>query len=167
MRPRRAWCVLPALFLVLAAGCEEPRHVGGAPKGQAKKKAEDPFIVGKTTTQIGRADDPALQKGAVRAAGKITAKDPLSIQGNAYVVAIDRIAVMNVQHALDIYHAANDRWPADHDEFMKEIIQANGIALPKLPYYQKYVYEANKHELQVWEYPELKAGPMPGQEQPQ
>lgn len=162
---RRLPAFLPcALAALLTAGCEEPRHLGDAPRSTAaKKEPEDTFIVGKKTTEIGRADDPALQKGAHQAPGKITAKDPISIQGNAYVVAIDRIAVMNVQHALDLYHATNDRWPASHDEFMKEIIQANGIALPALPRYQKYVYDVNQHQLQVLEYPALKAGPPPGQ----
>ena len=169
MRPRRGWFVSPAvvaLVLVVMAGCEEPRNVGDKPRAQVKKAApEDTFIVGKTTQKIGRADDPALKKGAVVAPKTIVAKDYLTIQGNAYVVSIDKIALMNVQHAMDIYHATNDRFPADHDEFMKEIIQANGIALPKLPFYQEYVYNEKTHELQVYEYPEKKAGPMPGQPQ--
>src|SRR6478609_9425770 len=93
------------------------------------------------------------------APARITARDPITVTGNAYVVSIDRVAKLNIQHTLDLYHAANDRWPASHDEFMREVIQANNIALPQLPRYQKYVYDVNRHELLVYEYPELKAGP--------
>ncbi len=31
---------------------------------------------------------------------------------------------------MDLYQAENDRYPKDYDEFMKEIIKANNIALP-------------------------------------
>jgi hypothetical protein len=150
-----------ALVVIVAAGCEEPRYEAGKPRPQAKKKAEpeDTFIVGKRTTEIGRADDPALKKGAQIASGKITAKDPITIHGNAYVVSIDKIAKMNIQHTMDLYHAANDRYPADYDEFKKVIIEENGLSLPMLPHYQKYVYDEKKHELLVYEYPELKGKP--------
>ena len=32
-----------------------------------------------------------------------------------------------------MFHAANDRYPKDLNEFMTEIIKANNISLPKLP----------------------------------
>lgn len=170
MRPRRLRflaLLVPPLALALIAGCEEPRNVGGTAGAPAKKKApsEDPFIVGKTTQKIGRADDPALKKGAQVAPNRIVAKDYITIQGNAYVYAIDKTAQMKVEYALKLYQAANDRYPADYNEFMKEIIQANNIALPKLPFYQEYVYNEKDHQLLVYEYPEKKAGPLPGQPQ--
>ena len=167
MRRRWGWLVSPAvvsLALVVTAGCEEPRNVGDTSRPQGKKAAaEDPLIVGKTTQKIGRADDPALKKGAVVAPGQITARDYISIQGNAYVYAIDKTAQMKIDYAIRLFQAANDRYPADYNEFMKEIIQANGIALPKLPFYQEYVYDEKTHQLLIYEYPEKKAGPLPGQ----
>ena len=57
---------------------------------------------------------------------------------------------------MDLYHAANDRYPKDFDEFMTEIIKANSIALPQLPPYQKYGYDEKEHKLIVLEYPDLK-----------
>jgi hypothetical protein len=157
-----------ALALAASAGCEEqPRHLGGPPKAQAQpeKPAEpkDTFIVGKRTQDIGNADDPALKKGAQVASQRITAKDPITLQGNAYVSMIGQTSILNIQHAMDLYHATNDRYPANHDEFMNEIIKANNIALPQLPFYQKYVYDEKQHKLLIYEYPDLKAGPNPAQ----
>ena len=90
------------LALILIAGCEEPRNVGGTTGAPAKKKApaEDQSILGKTTQKIGRADDPALKKGAQVAPNRIVAKDYITIQGNAYVYAIDTTAKMKIDYAI-------------------------------------------------------------------
>ena len=48
------------------------------------------------------------------------------------------------------------RVPQDHDEFMEKIIKANNIALPKLPFYQEYAYDADEHKLVIMEYPDRK-----------
>ena len=60
---------------------------------------------------------------------------------------------------MDLYHAANDRYPKDYDEFMTEIIKANNIALPKLPHYQEYGYDEKEHKLIILEYPARKDQP--------
>jgi len=169
MRPRRprVLAFFSTLALVLAAGCEEDRHVVGAngevPPPKKAAEPEDTFIVGKRTQAIGRADDPKFKKGAVVASQKITAKDPITLPGNAYVTAIGRTSIMSIEHAMNLYQATNDRYPANHDEFMKEIIQANNIALPKLPFYQEYVYDEKAHKLLIYEYPEKKEAGPPGQ----
>lgn len=164
-------------LLALAAGCEaEPRNVNPSsrPSAPAPATAEapsapapapakpaDPFIVDRTTTDI-KPTTPDMPKNAQVASPKITAKDPITLQGNAYVTSIGKIAINNIKHAMDLYHAENGRYPANHQEFMSQIIDANQIRLPKLPYYQEYRYDENSHELKIWEYPDKKAGPMPG-----
>lgn len=167
LRPTAVTLTLALLAAAaLSAGCTEQRPGVGsdgqtaAPKPKAPP--EDTFIVGKRTQEVVRADAPASKKGAVVATQKITAKDPITLSGNAYVTMIGQTSILNIKHAMDLYQAANDRYPANHEEFMKEIIQANNIALPKLPYYQKYAYDEKEHKLLVYEYPDLKAGPMPG-----
>ncbi len=92
---------------------------------------------------------------------RIVAKDPISLQGNAYVSIIGQTAILSIQHALDLYHATNDRFPKDYDEFMAEIIKANNIALPQLPPYQKYGYDEKEHKLIILEYPDIKNQPGP------
>jgi hypothetical protein len=158
--------LLVVLVLALAGGgCEEERNVAAKPKAQAQAKASAPkqpeFIVGKRTQEIKNAA-PELKKGEARVATTaITAKDPITLQGNAYVTIIGRTSILQIEHAINLYHAANDRYPKDYDEFMNEIIKANNIALPQLPYYQKYGYDEKEHKLVILEYPELKDQPLP------
>jgi hypothetical protein len=160
---------LAALAVFMAAGCEEERNVDGKGQSQgqtqAKAKAQAPrkaeFIVAKRTQEIKNAA-PELEKGGAKVATtKITAKDYITLQGNAYVTSVGRTSILSIQHAMDLYHAANDRYPKDYDEFMNEIIKANNIALPKLPYYQQYGYDEKEHKLVILEYPELKNQPPP------
>ncbi|MDR3635889.1 MAG: hypothetical protein P4L84_18950 [Isosphaeraceae bacterium] len=164
-------------LLALAAGCEpEPRHVNSStPKPPANAgvpapapapvaaptKPADTFIVGQKTTDIKPTTD-AMPKNAQIASQKITAKDPITLQGNAYVTSIGQIAINNIKHAMDLFHASEGRYPKDFAEFKAQIIDANNIALPKLPFYQEYRYNESTHALEVWEDPVKKAGPMPG-----
>ncbi|WP_250846829.1 hypothetical protein [Aquisphaera insulae] len=150
-----------AVALIAAAGCQEDGNVeqkAPAPKAGAAapapaKKPEPEFIVGKRTQVIKNAG-VELEKGAKEATTKITAKDPITLQGNAYVTAIGRTSILNIQHAMDLYHAENDKYPKDYQEFMDVIIKANNIALPKLPVYQDYGYDEKEHKLIILEYPD-------------
>jgi hypothetical protein len=141
------------LLLILAGclaaslGCEdEPMPTKGTGSG----------IIGKRTQKIVNAA-PVLEKGNAKVATtKITAKDPITLQGNAYVSIISRTSQLMIEHAIDLYHAQNDRYPKDYDEFITEIIKANNIALPKLPPYQDYGYDEKEHKLIIIEYPDRK-----------
>lgn len=145
--------------LTLIAGCEEERDVAAKPKAQVVPPAKDEFIVGKRTQEIKNAAPEVQKEGATVASTKITARDPITLPGNAYVTMIGRTSILNIEHAVDLYHAANDRYPEDYNEFMTEIISANNIALPQLPYYQKYDYDEKEHKLVILEYPDLKNQP--------
>ncbi len=56
---------------------------------------------------------------------------------------------IQVPHAMQLFKATNGRAPQSHDEFMREIIQANGIQLPQLPPGHRYVYDPAREELMV------------------
>ncbi len=164
-RSRRMFvlAILPAL--VFSAGCEEEvRNVGKKPNSQAKGETKTPpkpeFIVGRRTQEIKNASTELKTGGATVATTKITAKDPITLQGNAYVSIIGQTSILSIQHALDLYQAENDRYPRNYDEFMNDIIKANNIALPTLPYYQKYGYDEKEHKLMVLEYEDLKNQPL-------
>ena len=174
---RRAWLVV-AICALGAAGCEEEtRNVGKRPEtralgqtgvagdpdeqrpapAQAQAPARPPGpIIGQRTTDIRDASKELKQGGAKVASPRIVAKDPITLTGNAYVSIIGRTSVLKIQQAVDLYRAENDRYPKDLDEFMTEIIKANNIALPMLPPYQEYGYDANEHKLIVLEYPDRK-----------
>ena len=159
--PRRWWPALVALALV--AGCEEPRNVGGK-RSTAKPPAEpkDNFIVGKRTQDIGKLDREELVKqGGTIASQKITAKDPITLTGNAYVTSIGKISIDQMDYAVRLFQAENGRFPKDYQEFMDEVIKKNNIALPKLPFYQEYKYDEANHKLVVIEYPDKKAAGLP------
>ena len=152
---------IPALVVIVAVGCQEERNPGSKP-AQARAKAPAPSgpIIGQRTQDVRNAA-VELQKGAQVGSTRIVAKDPISLQGNAYVSIIGQTSILSIQHALDLYHATNDRFPKDYDEFMAEIIKANNIALPQLPPYQKYGYDEKEHKLIILEYPEIKNQPGP------
>ncbi len=151
-----------SIAALIAAGCEEERHDAFAPKttkaalAPAKKADEPVFIVGKRTQEIKNAG-PAIQSGqAQQVQPRITAKDPITLQGNAYVSIIGQTSILSIKQAMDLYHATNERYPRDYNEFMTEIIKANNIALPRLPHYQEYGYDAERHQLIILEYPDRK-----------
>ena len=160
-RPRSPWMMAPVFALALIVGCQEPRNVGGK-KAAAPPPPKDNFIVGKTTQEIKEAT-PESAQDSQQANMKITAKDPITLVGNAYVTAIGQTAIGNIKHAMDLYQAENGRYPANYDEFMNEIIKKNNIALPVLPSYQEYFYDEQEHKLQVREYPDRRARAHPGE----
>jgi hypothetical protein len=167
-------------FVLTAVGCEEEmRNVGSRPQTRAldqtgvavgldenprpqpKRPTDSGPIIGQRTQEIRNAAAEQQKGGARTASTKITAKDYITLQGNAYVTIIGRTSILNIQHAMDLYHATNDRYPKDLDEFMSEIIKANNIALPKLPPYQAYGYDETEHKLVILEYQALKDQPPP------
>lgn len=152
-RRRSVW-LAPLAILVLAAGCDEDRPVKSA------KKIKTRETIGKYTQDV-RPSAPELEKGgAWEAPRQITAKDPITMSGNAYVVAVNQVAAGSVKHTLDLYQAEHGEYPKNFREFMDEIIKPNqpdGLRLPQLPYYQEYGYDEVNHKLIVLEYPDRKA----------
>jgi hypothetical protein len=171
------------IFVLAAAGCEDEVRVVSKrpetraldqtgiavgvdqnPRGQAPANApakQSGAIVGQKTQEIRNAATELEKGGAKLATTKITAKDYITLQGNAYVTAVGQLSVLSIQKAMDLYHAENDRYPKDYDEFMTVIIKANNISLPQLPPYQKYAYDEKEHKLVVLEYKAIKDQPAP------
>lgn len=95
-------------------------------------------------------------EGTVKPEREIKGSDPITISGNAYVNMVGRIAIGQMEHALNLYNGVNGRYPKDYAEFKKEIIDANQIRLPTLPYYQEYFFDVENHKLVVREFPDRK-----------
>ena len=62
---------------------------------------------------------------------------------------------IKIPHALSLFQASNGRLPKSHDEFMREIVEANQIRLPELP--AGAVYRFNTEEGKLWVYAENEA----------
>lgn len=158
------WIPVTALLLG-CVGCDEPRAKTAKEKAadaKAKLAAKDEVkpreILGKTTTDI-REINVEKDKGAVVADNAGAVRKEIFAPSKYYVVSIDRIAALNVKHAIDLYQAETGAYPKDYNEFMQNVIkkgQPDEVRLPVLPYYQEYSYDAEKHELIVLEYPARK-----------
>jgi hypothetical protein len=63
-------------------------------------------------------------------------------------------AVFDIQipQAMSLYKATNGRAPRSHEEFMKQIIEPNGIVLPELR--DGMIYGFNPEREELWVYPE-------------
>jgi hypothetical protein len=165
--PRRPWPA-PAIALGLAlilVGCDQPTGSTRRLKPKAAEpvaEAPDPPppvaprpILNQRTQDI-RDASKEKQAGGVEKQPRITAKDPILLTGNAYVSIVSQAASQNIKHAIDLYQAETGEFPKTYEEFMEKIIKANNIALPTLPFYQEYAYDAPNHKLIVMEYPDRK-----------
>ena len=126
------------------------------PQAQASAARQSGPIIGQRTTEIRDASTELKQGGARSPRPGSSPKTRSHSTGNAYVSIIGRTSVLKIQQAVDLYHAENDRYPKDFDEFMTEIIKANNIALPMLPPYQEYGYDEKEHKLIILEYQDRK-----------
>lgn len=138
------------LLLLSAAGCMESLE---------KQAQKDPnSIIGKTTQNIGEFKPEA---GAQVSDSKIRATDPITAPVSAYGPMLEQISKTHIAHAVNLYHATNDKYPASLDEFMKEIIIPNNIKLPVLPGGKQYQYDVENHQLVVVDAPVEGANPTP------
>ena len=141
-------CLLSVSLLLV--GCKDPRAV--SEPGQSSKEKSDTGIIGKTTQDIGEYDPAA---GAKVSDGKMKPVNPLNPLGglNAYKPAVEQLMKLQIQQALNLFQAANGRYPKNHDEFMEKVIRANQIKLAVLPGNWVYQYDVQNHELVVVEGP--------------
>jgi len=130
--------VVGSLAIGLLAGCMD---------SFAKQVKKDPnSIIGKKTDDIKEFDPKAKQ---VVSDSKVHADDPVLYALQTYGPVMEQISKMYIEHAIDLFHAEEDRYPKDHEEFMRRIIKANQIKLPVLPGGAKYAYDVQNHKLQI------------------
>jgi hypothetical protein len=129
----------------------EPKTNPPAAPTETERKPRE--ILGKRTTDIRDAQKEIQPGAAVKAPPRQLGRDPITLSGNAYVSIIGQNSILNIKHALDLYQAETGSYPKDYNEFMEQIIKKNNIALPTLPYYQEYGYDAATHSLVILEYP--------------
>ena len=132
--------VVGSLTLALLSGCMD-----SLAKQTQKKPNEG--IIGKKTDKIKEFDPNAAKQ--VVSDSKVKVDDPLLYAMQAYGPMIEQISTMYIDHAIDLFHASEDRYPKDYNEFMTRIIKENQIQLPVLPGGAEYAYDVEKHKLRI------------------
>jgi hypothetical protein len=143
--------VIGSLSLALAAGCKESlsEQVKKDPNFNLNKKTNDikPFDP-KAKQQINdnhpQADDPVLA--------------PLQL----VKPEITKIDLLNLQHTLDIYNAAEGHYPQSYEEFMTKVVKAYDVRLAVLPPGWQYAYDVENHTVRIVSAPEGPAKGAPG-----
>ena len=133
-----------AALLMAISGC------GMKPLEEQTKKS-DSSIVGKTTQAVGVYDPNSDAKVSD---SKIRATDPITAPVSAYGPMLEKISKSQIEAAVNLFHAMEDRYPKDIDEFMERIIKENKIQLPVLPGGKQYQYDVENHKLVVVDAPE-------------
>lgn len=80
---------------------------------------------------------------------KITATDPLSAVSQSYFALGQRVHLLNFKHNVDIFYAANERWPT-YDE-MLEMFRQFDVKLKHLKPWQVYAYDQTDGTMVVME----------------
>lgn len=131
---------LAIIGFIATVGCADPAQVGNDP-------AEKPQnIIGRKTQEVGEFEGDQEADLQVKQSA-----NPYAAATGAYGFAVSEVSKMAVEKQLQIFNAMNDRYPKDHEEFMREIIKGGNIQLPVLPGNRRYQYDVENHELKVVE----------------
>ena len=76
---------------------------------------------------------------------------------------ITKIDLLNLQHTLDLYNAAEGHYPKDYDEFMTKVVKAYDVKLAVLPPGWQYAYDVENHTVSI---ATLQKGPQRAARQP-
>ena len=83
--------------------------------------------------------------------GEKSIMSPITVPLGAYFTVKDRLPMLQLQQAMNLYKASNDnKLPATHEDFMRDIIEYNKINLPPLRKPDdKYQYDPESGELKI------------------
>lgn len=69
----------------------------------------------------------------------------------AYGYIVSTLTSQQIDQMVVMFEIENDRYPKDHEEFMREIIKKYNIQLAVLPGKRRYQYDVKNHKLVVVE----------------
>jgi hypothetical protein len=136
-------------------------HVGGVTSQSIDDLAAPVSAPQATAPQQGPTATPPVATPPAAAPTQVVAEGGVGKQGQGYgggiitepikqrFVIEQRLIFDQITHAINLYKATNGNAPKSHEEFMEQIIQANGIALPELPAGQTYIYDPETEQLMV------------------
>lgn len=141
------------LALSLTLGCSGDSSTPTSPQGAPDAGTSDPAA---SAASNGAAPNGAVEAGVgvgrqgrsldnLDDVGKVIAQPAVS-----YFAAKEKLVFeVQVPQALGLYEATNGEGPRSHDDFMRDIIAANGIKLPELPAGRQYRYDPETKKLMV------------------
>lgn len=121
--------------VLLLCGCAEKQQ----PAAQQLADPSRPVEIGEFDQEAG--------KDVVKLDAKVS--DPITGPLEILKKAKVELPMLAIEHALNLYNAAEGRFPQSHDEFMTQIIAANNIRLPALPNGLQYQYDVAGHRLVI------------------
>lgn len=110
-----------------------------APSANTPKKPKPPETVGEF--------DPAAGKQIVD--NKVQITNPITGPLEALKPMQQQLNALGIQHAVNLFHASEGRYPKDLDEFMTRIVKENNIKLPTLTTGLSYEYDVANHQLVI------------------
>jgi len=128
------------LLLCFSFGCSPP------PAKEVAKKEKPKAIFGQTTQEITEWDPDAGRNIREEGGEKVNMFSHVR-QGGSY--AIHEIARLQIKRFVDLFWAAEGRYPESHEEFMEKVVIANGIKLPMPVTTCEYQYDVKNHALVV------------------
>ena len=153
------------LFIVLSiflAGCDlakpqkpltqpEPVAVPQPAAEPAPQPVDEPKAPVEPETVVVEAKAGVTGKGQYGQGGGEKAMDIITVPVGEYWRTKERVVFdIQIPQAMNLYKAANDdKGPESNEAFMKDIIEANMIALPKLPEGHEYFYDPATQKLMV------------------
>ncbi len=149
MKPLQA--LLMSLVVVMAPGCGAPAP---QPVKQAAAPTAPPPFVPPGLEPAGVQPPPAdvvREKAQVGMIGKGQGYggDPITEPVRQLWRVKEQIVLIQIEKAVQLFEATENRKIASNDEFMAKIIKENQIALPVLPPGHRYVFDPAKSELMV------------------
>lgn len=104
-----------------------PPNTGGSSENSASPPAD--------------AGDRTVAKVGVGAKGRYDSNDYVSTVVGAYFGIQQRLAFDQAQRGLNDFKTLNGDYPKTHEQYWKEVIEANLISLPELPEGEEYYYD--------------------------
>ena len=154
---KRIFSLLFVLFFAIIIGCD-----AGKPRSSAP--VAEPPAVEPAASEPAKEPAPEPERALVDIGENVTGKADFAKDGDKHIMApilvplgsyftMRERSVFNIQipQAMNLYKAANDnKGPATHEDYMRDIIEANQIKLPALRNPEdKYQYDPESGELKI------------------
>ena len=154
---KKVFSLLFVLFFAVIIGCD-----AGKPRGPAP--VAEPQAVEPAEPEAAKEPAPEPEHTLVDIGENVTGKADFAKDGDKHIMAPILVPLgvyftmrertvftIQIPQAMNLYKAANDnKGPATHEDYMRDIIEANQIKLPALRNPEdKYQYDPESGELKI------------------